>query len=273
MGTPLPVLTPVEQSLFITLYGRALDGRGPDTLLGDTTAEEIARKLGRNPEDFPMARSKIFDIAVRAKRLDEIVSRFVARHPDAVVVELGAGLDSRMFRVDPPPTVDWYDVDLPGVAATREQMLSLPANAHQIAADVCDTQWLTELPHDRPAVIVADGLVAFLATPDFWSLLNRLTDHFPDGTIAFNGYTRFHVWAIKHYRGTGSIADIARNDGFDDPREPERWDPALRLDHEILLTRTPEVAHASPGMRLIMRLFGLSAYLSRRGTAVLVYRF
>lgn len=152
-------------------------------------------------------------------------------------------------------------------------MLPLPANAHQIGADVCDPQWLAELPRDRPAVIVADGLVAFVATADYIALLNRLTDHFPSGEVAFNGYTRFHVWAIKHYRGTDSIADIVKNDGFDDPRDPERWDPQLRLDEEILLTRTPEVARMSLAMRLLMRLVGLSAYLSRRGTAVLIYGF
>lgn len=42
-----------------------------------------------------------------------MVRHFVAHHPDVVVLDLGAGLDGRMFRVDPPPTVDWYDVDFP----------------------------------------------------------------------------------------------------------------------------------------------------------------
>jgi hypothetical protein len=50
-------------------------------------------------------RTKVFDIAVRAKRLDEAVRRFVTRHADAVVLDLGAGLDGRIFRVDPPSTV------------------------------------------------------------------------------------------------------------------------------------------------------------------------
>lgn len=60
-------------------------------------------------------------------------------------------------------------------------------------------------------MIVADGLVAFLAQEDFISLLNRLTSHFPSGELAFNGYTRFHVWALKRYRGTHSIADVVAN--------------------------------------------------------------
>jgi hypothetical protein len=44
--------------------------------------------------------------------------------------------------------------------------------------------------------------------------------------VAFNGYSRFAIWAAKHYHGTQSIADLIRSPGFDDPREPERWDPA-----------------------------------------------
>ena len=36
-------------------------------------------------------------------------------------------------------------------------------HVHGIGADPADPHWLGEVPEDRPAVIVADGLVAFLA--------------------------------------------------------------------------------------------------------------
>jgi O-methyltransferase involved in polyketide biosynthesis len=56
-------------------------------------------------------------------------------------------------------------------------------------------------------VIVADGLMAFLTQHDTIPLLNRLIDHFPGGEVAFNGYSRFAIWAAKHYHGTQSVAD------------------------------------------------------------------
>lgn len=74
-------------------------------------------------------------------------------------------------------------------------------------------------------MIVADGLLAFLTPHDMISLLNRLTDHFPSGEVALNGYRRFAIWAAKHYHGTQSVADLIKSPGFDDPHEPERWDP------------------------------------------------
>jgi O-methyltransferase involved in polyketide biosynthesis len=263
----------VQESLFLTLCGRALDSRAEHSILGDTTADDIAREIGRDPATFPLATSSMRDVALRAKKLDEIVRRFVARHPDAVVLDLGAGLDSRMIRVDPPSTVDWYDIDLPEVIAARAQLLPQPANAHAVAVDLTDPHCLDEIPTDRPAVIVADGLLAFLTEDGFISLLNRLTSHFPSGELAFNGYTRFHVWVLKRYSGTRSIADVVVNPGFDDPREPERWDPALTLIEEILLTRAPEIAQYPLAIRLFTRLSALSTWWSRRGTTVLRYRF
>jgi O-methyltransferase involved in polyketide biosynthesis len=114
---------------------------------------------------------------------------------------------------------------------------------------------------------------AFLTQDDMVALLNRLIDHFPSGEVAFNGYTRFAIWAAKHYHGTQSVADLIKSPGFDDPREPERWNPRLKLVREILLTREPEVAQFPLALRLFTRLSAHSTAWSRRGTTVLQYRF
>lgn len=123
----------------------------------------MVRKIGYDLSVFPLPKSKIPDIAVRAIILDDVVRGFVARHPDAVVLDLGAGLDTRVHRVAPPPTVDWYDVDFPAVIRARERVMPRRPNVHGIAADVTDPRRLEQVPADRPAVIVADGLIGFVA--------------------------------------------------------------------------------------------------------------
>jgi O-methyltransferase involved in polyketide biosynthesis len=274
MSDALPALTPVQASLYLTLCGRALDSRAEHPLLGDPTAGPVATKVGYDCAQFPMSASSVTDIALRAKRLDEVVRRFVARHGNAVVLDLGAGLDGRIVRVAPPAGVGWYDIDFPEVIALRTAALGpCTIRAHAVAADLTDADWLHAIPADRPAVIVADGLLAFLAQDAIVTLLRRLVDHFPSGEIAFNGYTRFHMWVIKRYRGTASIADVVANPGFDDPRAPTRWEPRLRLVEEILLTRAPEVADYPRARRWLTRLAAHSTALSRRGTTVLHYRF
>ena len=120
---------------------------------------------------------------------------------------------------------------------------------------------------------MADGLLVFLTQDDMVDLLNRLVGHVPSGELAFNGYSRSAVWAAKHYHGTQSVADLIQSPGFDDPHQPERWNPRLQLVREILLTREPEVAEFPTALRLFTRLAAHSTALSRRGTTVLHYRF
>jgi O-methyltransferase involved in polyketide biosynthesis len=273
MGITLPAFTPIEESLFLTLCGRALDNHLPHSILADTMADEIVRKLGYDCGRFHLSASPIINIALRAKKLDEVALKLVTRHPDAVALDLGAGLDIRMFRIALPSTVDWYDIDFPEVITARQQLIPESANAHGVGTDLTDPNWLDAIPTDRPAVIVADGLLAFLTQEGMISLLNRITGHFPSGEVAFNGYSRFAIWAAKHYHGTQSVADLIKSPGFDDPREPERWNPSLKLIKEILLTREPEVAEFPLALRLFTRLAAHSAAWSRRGTTVLHYRF
>ena len=110
--------------------------------------------------------------------------------------------------------------------------------------------------------------MGFLTQDEMVSLLNRLISHLPGGEIAFNSYTRFVVWAAKHSHGTRSVADLIRFPGFDDPREPERWNPKLKLVKEILLSREHEVAQFPPALRLYYRLAAHSTAWSRKGTVV-----
>jgi O-methyltransferase involved in polyketide biosynthesis len=273
MSIALPVLTPMEQTLYLTLCGRALDNHLPHPILGDTMAEELAGRLGYDCARFHLSPSPILNIAHRAKKLDEVARDFIDRHPHAVGLDLGAGLDTRMVRIAPPSTVDWYDVDYPEVITARRQLLPARANAHNLAADLTDPDWLDAVPGDRPAVIVADGLMAFLTQEDMIALLERLIGHFPSGEIAFNGYSRFAIWAARHYHGTQSVAGLIRSPGFDDPHQPERWNPRLQLVKEILLTREPEVAQFPPALRWFTRLSAHSTAWSRKGTTVLHYCF
>ena len=225
MAITLPTFTPLEDSLFLTLYARALDNRRPHPILGDAMADQIVRTADYDFGQLHIDTNLILNVALRAKKLDQVASAFLARHPDAVGLDLGAGLDTRFERLAPPATVDWYDVDFPAVAAARQRLIPEHPNAHVIGADVRDPDWLDAIPSDRPAIIVADGLMGFLTQDELVSLWNRLINHFPSGEIVFNSYTRFAIWIAHHARGTKSVADLVKFPGMDDPRAPEALEP------------------------------------------------
>src|SRR4029453_9876338 len=111
LGGTLPTFTPVEDSLFLTLYCMALDNRLPKPVLSDAMADEIVRELDYPFEQLKVNKNFILNIALRAKKLDEVAAGFIRHHPDAVGLDLGAGLDTRVIRIGAPETADWSDLD------------------------------------------------------------------------------------------------------------------------------------------------------------------
>ncbi|MFF7295685.1 hypothetical protein [Streptomyces sp. NPDC008265] len=70
------------------------------------------------------------------------VPAFAARHPDAVVLSVGIGLDTRADRLAgrTPSTVRWLGVDLPEVVRLRRELL--PGGPTRVfAAGITDPGW------------------------------------------------------------------------------------------------------------------------------------
>jgi O-methyltransferase involved in polyketide biosynthesis len=264
-------LTPVQRVSLLGLRLRALDARSSNPILGDTASAEVARAVGLDVDRPRVPRSVVLVHAVRAQMIDAIVDRFVSEHPTAVVLDLGCGLDTRWQRVAPPSGVDWYDVDLPAVTRLRERFV--PAGTTVIGADVTQPGWLHDLPRDRPAIAVSDGLLALLGAADFVAMARSLAAHFAVGEFAFNAYSRLALRNGRRMPARSVLSMPIAGEGVDDPHEAESWAARLSLVEERFLARAPEVALFPPGLRLITRMSARSARLSRAADRVLHYRY
>ncbi len=270
-------LSPVEETAFLTLYARALDSRWARPILGDAMADEVVGQLDYDFAGLGVQTSVVCQSALRAKMLDDRVRAFVAGHPDAVVVDLGGGLDSGVHRVSPPVTVDWYSVDLPGISQLRDRVLPPLPQAHTVAASLADPDWTDPIPSDRPTMLVADGLFAFLGEPVITGIFRRITEHFDSGELAFNDYGRIgwmskaalKFFPAKMFKDVGSQWGYP---GFKDAHHPETWNPRLRLVEESSLAHQPEVDRFPGALRIATRVSGLSKATARKAR-ILRYRF
>jgi len=277
MGIATTELTPVEQTAFLTEYARALDSRSPKPILGDTLADEVVGKIDFNFAGLGVQTSVVCQAALRAKMLDDRVRDFVEQHPDAVIVDLGAGLDSGFYRVDPPLSVDWYSVDLPGITALRDEVLPANPHSHSVPVSLAEKHWPDAIPADRPTMLVADGLFTFLSEPVIVSIFRRMTDHFGSGELAFNDYGGigwFSRLAIKLYpqkmfKDVGSQWGYL---GFKDAHHPETWNPQMMLVEEASLAHAPEVDLFPGWIRIPTKLMGRSKTGARKAR-ILRYRF
>lgn len=267
----------VEQTAFLTAYARALDNRAPTPILGDEFSDRVVGLIDYDFAGFRIPASVVRQTALRAKMLDERVRKYTAAHPDAVVVDLGAGLNEPLARVRPPAGVDWYSIDLPHVVALRKEVLPAQPSEHTVAADLTCPDWTAGIPVGRPTMVIADGLFAFLSQPQVSALIGHVIDYFGTGELAFNDYGR--VGAVSSLsmklapRGMFSLLrHVWANPGFTDPHTPERWDPRLRLVEQACLAHAAEVDSFPGAARAMTRLAGRFKALAGRAR-VLRYKF
>ncbi len=264
---------PLERTAFVTAYARALDSRWPRPILGDTLSDEIVSQIDYDFQALGVPSSAVRQTALRAKLLDDRVRAFISEHPDAVVVALGAGLDTGMQRVKPPATVDWYSVDLPHVIALRDQLLPAGDHVYSVAASLADDAWTDHIPSDRPTMLVADGLLAFLAEPVIINLFRRIPEYFRSGELAINDYGRVGWLSLMAMKvAFSAVGTQWAYRGFKDARLPETWSPRLTLVEETSLAHAPEVDLYPAVARVSTRLMGMTKG-GARTARILRYRF
>ncbi|GAB7051612.1 class I SAM-dependent methyltransferase [Catenuloplanes indicus] len=249
----LPVrLSGARETLLVTLYARALDARAADPVLGDTMAAEAVDAI-----DFDFGATHITPrmaptVAVRARFIDEWVREFLREHDgEATVVHLGAGLDTRVWRIAPGPAVTWIDVDFPEVIEIRRALFPERPGYHMIGSSVTDDGWLERIPTGRPTLAVAEGLSMYLTEEQGLTLLRRITDRFNGGTtIAFDAFNRLAIRAQKANPAV-RMSGATLHWSVDHPRDLVRDVPGLRLRDAVDALTAPGVERLPHGARMM----------------------
>lgn len=263
-------LTAEMETLLITLHAKAQDSMSANPILGDKMAEEVIRRIGYDFSGFTVNVSMA--VTSRAKQLDVWSRDFLARHSDATVLHLGCGLDSRAFRIEPPASVRWYEVDHPEVIELRRLLFPARAGCRPIASSVTDPGWIDDLPTDSPVLVIAEGLLCYLTADDVHRLLARLTDHFHSGEMVFDAYSRLGIRLARNHLSLRKTGATLRW-GLNNPRQLERQVPHLKFATAWYSTASPDLATiADTRYRLLCRVVNAVPPL-RNLTRLLRYQF
>lgn len=188
------------QTMLTTLYCKALDADWDQPILGDGFARDAVARI-----DYDWPELKVADrwtplVTVRTAQFDIWASQFLAAHQQVTVIHLGCGLDSRVFRLDPGPGVEWYDVDYPAVIALREKVFPTRAHYHLVATAATDPSWLDQIPNDRPTLLLAEGISMYLTQDDGIALLQHVVDRFGTGELQVDFYNSLAIRSQKTHR-------------------------------------------------------------------------
>ena len=179
-------------------------------------------------------------------------------------------MDSRVFRVDPPASVQWFDVDYPDVIDLRRQLFPERDTAyHLIGAPLEDLRWLDEVPRDRPGLLIAEGVLHYLSETEVKALLNAVVAHFPGGQMIFDICNPFIVKrAGSNVGGTGA----AYKWGLDDPQDIKQLEPKLELIKEFRPSELVAFSRYPLWWRVLYRVMEVNPTL-RRMERTIVYRY
>ena len=233
-------LTKEKETYLATLYGKALDAAVEHPILGDHFAAEAVARIDYDFKELKLPNGGEITLPLRAWHFDQWTRAFLAAHPDATILHLGCGLDTRVYRINPGPQVRWYDVDMPDVIALRKQLYPERDGYQQIGTSVIDLPWLDAIPGDEPVFVVAEGLVMYLHEKDGTALFRRITEQFPSGQIAFDGYSGSMVRLVSRL-ATVRGAKVELFWGVDNPHHLERQIPGLHLVESVEFLMMPEL--------------------------------
>lgn len=245
-------LTGAQETLLATLYAKALDARAPDPILGDREAERAAGRIDYDFRRTGIDKATAAGVALRARQLDRWTAEFLAAHREATVLHLACGLDSRAHRIERKASVRWLDVDVPEVVDLRGRLLPVPGGDYRmVGASVTDDGWLAEVPADRPAVAVFEGLTMYLTEDAVRGLVRRITGRFAEGQLLFDCYgtlgIRLQRW-VPAVRNAGATLHW----GIDDPRQIETWQDGLTCVDALRSVDMPGLEKLPAGGRAAM---------------------
>ncbi len=218
----------VNKTLYIPLYGKALVSKR-NIILDDPKAEEIWEK-----EQFPLkgkSASKwlAFYMAMRAYVFDTWVKKALKENPDAIVLHIGCGMDSRVERIgmakagkestdgeSAESKVLWYDIDFPQVIQERKKYYTETENYTMLGADASQTDWIKEIPSGKKAIIIMEGISMYLPFQKLVNLLDALNKHFSKVKILMDCYTVLAA-KVSKYKNPVKEVGVSVTYGVDEP--------------------------------------------------------
>jgi methyltransferase (TIGR00027 family) len=206
---------------------RALESARPDALFHDPLASALAQARGtdissRMGFNKPLA----WSVSIRTYLIDQYIQNAITEGVDTVV-NLGAGLDTRPYRLNVPPQLKWIEVDFPQVMDFKEHHLQNEkprCELKRVRLDLSDVSKRAHLLSEinaasKKVLVITEGVVIYLTNEDVESLGKALASQ-----------SNFRLWITDYF--SPFFMDLYRQGRLGTIREknvrfhffPENWE-------------------------------------------------
>ena len=205
-----PTIEDVSDTAFWIAHHRALESARPDAAFHDPLAARLAGERGRRISDaMQTSRVVAWTVTLRTVIIDDFIREAIASGVETIL-NLGAGLDTRPYRLDLPGSLRWIEADYPGVIEYKTTMLEgerprsrLEHVKIDLAARNERRSFLEEVNRSSEKVLVlTEGVVPYLPNDEVASLAQDL-----------RSMEHFRFWVLDYF--SPMIVEYRRKSGMD----------------------------------------------------------
>ncbi len=187
----------VSDTAFWVASFRAAESKREDALFQDPLAEILVANHGEKISHSmrSVARSTSWSVVMRTRLIDEIILRYV-KQGYTTLINLGAGLDARAYRLALPEDFHWIEIDFAEVIEYKNQKLQEQKPKCKLERIACDLS-----NHDKrktlfkelnarigPALVLCEGVIMYLDEEAVGSLAQDIKEQ-----------SNFKLWIADYY--------------------------------------------------------------------------
>lgn len=209
----MATLKPVSKTAYYCCGVRALDAGVSHSVCGDQYAERfMTPEAWAMFEPFRGLRNPNASNVARHRMIDDLLRDRLARHPETGVVVIGAGFDTRAFRLQGGR---WVELDEPALIALKDAFLPAREAPNPLTrvAITFDREplgdALSPFRHLSEPMVVLEGVLPYLSATEVTELVQTIRNAFLHPTLICDlttrGFARSYAGKIgKHLRALGA---------------------------------------------------------------------
>lgn len=188
-----------DTALWVATY-RAIESERPDAIFHDPYAAKLSGDKGRQIAEamhkrVPSMKYTSWSVVLRTYIIDNFIKELIAQGVDTIV-NLGAGLDARPYRMDLPQTLHWIEVDYPSMIERKQKILAgdqPKCQLERVSMDLADRTLRKKLFSDinsksQKVAILTEGVVPYLTEEQTATLAEDLREQ-----------SHFNFWIVDYF--------------------------------------------------------------------------
>lgn len=197
MNSSTSTIQNISDTAFWVASYRAIESEKENALFRDPLAGLLTGEYGKKVSNSmkPIARYAYWSVTIRTLLIDEYVMKY-ANQGYNTIINLGAGLDTRPYRLPLSQDIQWIEVDFPEVIELKNEKLkdqrpkcTLERIGLNLAIQEERRRLFDELNHRvGPALVLTEGVIPYLDELSVSGLANDIQDQ-----------SNFRLWIADYY--------------------------------------------------------------------------